>query len=956
MGNVGSSLLWLGTQAIVGALSGKRRPDKTRATDFTPTSLASPGAFVPLLIGRRRIGPVFTWAGDRAAYPVTVRVSSKGSKKKRKSTGEVNYTEAGWHVLCVGPAVRLHKIYQDGKVIFPADGVPINSTTTPSGSTLTTTVGDTFRIWWGEEDQDPNEFLGDASRVGVESRWPFTCSIEWVAKNLGPAPRWQLLEYDLETECQYGIEDPDSVVTTNATVAVPGTSSPAGSGNNPQSVPLVTGPGRYVDRPNLALRCVRDPTKEVGGIIREPTYSNLRVEIDGVEVLNLPDTVRVNASVAAPWVFTEVSPTYWMIEAHVDLDDDIAGSNLAFDVIGDTTPLGGVFGTEAHGTFNLVGDITAFTLEGIDCSGETPPGGQGPNGANVIGQILFSEFPHGLGLSTDGFDLESLADVGAALVTECLPTHIYAADGMDAQEALARIMADIGCVMFREPSTGLLTFKLIRKDDSPAAVPEELVTGRVPEVEVLHADRGASRLIYEFPDVDREFRQSTVTVDEDEVADRLSHHRARKVELPTVTDLATANTVAERRSQEEFGGAAKHKIKMNRGAIELYPGQAVEVEGIDQVLRVTEVQPDTNGTEVEVSLIPDFYGSEPSTFAAPAGGSSSSAGTPVAADLQFTFIEVPAYLLEGGPPEIVVLRVRAHDQISFAHQHLSPDGTTYQLTGTEFELCTGGELLEGIDVDDAWEIETGPTLELMGPPDDDVIDDLTSDEASWRLGRQCALIGEELFFVRKLTAVSGTTYRLDGLIRARYDTERAAHAIGDQVYLFRPDEVTSLSDAILTPGADLYVKSQPNASNGLLSLASVTAVMKTLVGKGIRPPRPVGLRVTAPVLGSASYRTGDDVTFVWASRSADPPITGAGMQPAGAAVGAGVLGSTAFEIRVYDSGDVLVRTVTRSVPEWTYENADLAADLAGETDFRVEVLEVNAGFYSEARELEVVVL
>src|SRR5690606_27644871 len=143
-------------------------------------------------------------------------------------------------------------------------------------------------------------------------------------------------------------------------------------------------------------------------------------------------------------------------------------------------------------------------------------------------------------------------------------------------------------------------------------------------------------------------------------------------------------------------------------------------------------------------------------------------------------------------------------------------------------------------------------------------------------GRQVAVIGEEVFFLRKLTAVSGSTYRLDGLIRARYDTDRQAHAIGAKVFICKFDEILALTDPLLTPGASLYVKAQPYAATGL-SLASVSAINKTLYGKGLVPPPPCGLRVTAPAKGVAAYRTGQDVTFAWASRLSDPPELGAGM-------------------------------------------------------------------------------
>ncbi|MCZ2418682.1 MAG: phage tail protein [Burkholderiales bacterium] len=548
-------------------------------------------------------------------------------------------------------------------------------------------------------------------------------------------------------------------------------------------------------------------------------------------------------------------------------------------------------------------------------------------------------------------DIASLHAAANVLRSEDVGASVLIKDGQDAADAIELILLEAGLFLSRDPETGLLRVDAVRKG-SAMAVPADVQLHPI-ETTVEHENRPGTRLVYEFQDVGRNFQSSTITLDEDGIADRYAHPTARKIQLGTVIDQDSANKVAERRSQEEFGGASTIKMRMNRNAFLLKPNDLLTLPGIDEVYRVVEVTIKQDTTEVEIALVPDYYGSEPSTNTKPATPNPSVV-VAVEADVQATVVEVPAALLDPGEPtQIIVPRVRAHDQVAYADIHLSTDDTTYERVDAEFGVVTGGKLLEALPADAPYVIDEGPTIELLGPPDDDVLDDLSADLANWRLGRQVAVIGGEFFFIQKLTPISGSTYRLDGLMRARYGTPREAHVIGAEVYMFRIDDITPISDSTLTPGASVYVKAQPFAQTGL-SLAEVPATNKTIYGYGLRPPAPCGLRVSAPAPGVRAYATGQDVSFKWSSRVANPIITGAGMQGAGTIVGAGVIGATTFEIRVYDATDTLVRTEFRSVNEWTYSNADLAADLGGETDFRVEVREAStAGIFSDEIDLTV---
>jgi hypothetical protein len=159
-----------------------------------------------------------------------------------------------------------------------------------------------------------------------------------------------------------------------------------------------------------------------------------------------------------------------------------------------------------------------------------------------------------------------------------------------------------------------------------------------------------------------------------------------------------------------------------------------------------------------------------------------------------------------------------------------------------------------------------------------------------------------------------------------------------------------MTDPLVAPDQLLYVKPQPWTSSPL-SLASITAVSKTLYGKGLRPPPVNALRVTLPRNGVPAYYTGEDVRFAWGYLSTEPGV-GADRVPAGTPTADAAIDGE-FEVEIYDAGDVLVRTETVATPVFLYDNATLQADLGGETDFTISVRHTKNGYRSSAVELAV---
>jgi hypothetical protein len=200
--------------------------------------------------------------------------------------------------------------------------------------------------------------------------------------------------------------------------------------------------------------------------------------------------------------------------------------------------------------------------------------------------------------------------------------------------------------------------------------------------------------------------------------------------------------------------------------------------------------------------------------------------------------------------------------------------------------------------------------------------------------------------LERATVVSGTNRRLDGLLRAQYDTRKLSHPVGARVYIFDKDVATVVEDPLLEPNEDPFLKVQPGTTAGAVNLAGVAPVGAALVGKGLVPIKPDRVRVVAPRANVASYLTGEDVTVKAVLSSASSVNTGAGYQNAGTVIGAPTIpGAVNFELLTL--GDVVVGSKSGASLEQMWTNAELVAALGSETSFKVRVTHVRDSFTSQ---------
>jgi len=896
-----AQLGWAALSFALSYLAGKLLAKKSglKVDDDKPTTLTTRGSYMNYVLGRRRIGPLFA-----SAPPLDREIKkekAKGGKGLGSSAKTEVYYEVGWHVLgSNGPYWAMHGILQNGKVLM---GGTITRDSHPSGTTVDLGKEGSFTIYWGEEDQPINAFLGDADRVGVTSRWPFKFYVVWNKKRLGTTPTWPVLDYIVTRRPELGLLTLSQSYYEPTRTLTGATFDILGHVNGAEGVGHFTFSGDATQEFQGGTQ-----VELVGNAMADGTYDVLRSE-----------TVQVVTGVH-PFYGTDIVVTRTEVYLY-----------------------GGVTAADDNGTMQQYEDAED----------------DGFNPAHLIAEALFAPWPQGLGLDPDGdepWDIDSLEEMGVQFEAEGLRASYVAVNGEKASSMLAAFMQDYGFIVPIDSATGKLKFQLIREPSGTLPViAYSAQVGSLAEIEKNHGERPADRLIFRFADREQAYGDMTIGIGDDAQASFEENQRSRVVEIPTTVNFRTAAIIAERRSQEILAGAGVITIAGARGARTFVPGQAFLADGVDPVLRVLGVEFSDTSSLVQIKAMVDYYGARASDFVNQTGGGGA-AYQPVQPDEQFDIIEVPEHLLDGDPMTVVIPRIRAHNQILSADLWISRDDTTYTLAETELDVQTGGTLSSQLDATDMSCLAQGPTFDALGP-DIATVMDLSADATNWRLGRQLCVIvsdaGVEICFLQNVTALGGSSYRLDGLLRARYDTVRLTHTVGARVYIFENTSIAFIQDLLLVPAEELWGKTQPNASSGQLPLPSVSPVGVVLRGKGLVPMDPIALTQLAPFKGSPAYATGNDATFSWGYRSTASPKTGAGSQGAGVACGVSAVEGD-FLIEFLTTANVLKHSVVQQATSYTYTNADLVTHFAGEpAAYKIRVTLQNGGFSSDYIELTV---
>jgi len=612
--------------------------------------------------------------------------------------------------------------------------------------------------------------------------------------------------------------------------------------------------------------------------------------------------------------------------------------DITTDSLADTIGVGSSYPGVCHVVWDeyTLGETTAWppieyviTYEPAQCFlgvDEWMPG-IGANPAAALWELLTGDRPLGCAIAPHLLDRATFSAAATTLAAAGLGVNIVATD-LTLPDLVDRILREIGADLVQVG--GQLCLGLRRPADPAYAIGDDLVSADPPEVEIDCHQSTAEQTLFRYADAAQHYKQIDISTADDAAA----QHRAVRVttdEIHCLTSAALVATVADRLGQERAVGAQTFRLRAGRNAVDLAVGQAISWPAIGRA-RIVAMIHDPAAGAVELTCARDLFDPSSSAAWSPAAGAGGiSTGQSLAADLAVVLAELPPDAAATAPG-LLPLRVRASSGALAATVLVSADGgTSYASAGRVANLAVGGLLTTAIAADAPWTIPVGPTISVDSLADDaSMLEDLSAAPERWRAGEQLAYIAGEWFFLQRVTVLSPTSWRLDGLLRARLGTTRLPHAAGERVVIAPRSTLTPVYPALALPGAAVRVKVVPESPTEAMDASAITAATLTLIGRSITPPPVSDPRVTGAAGWRGLFSPGDDLVVAWGTRVMRSAGRAADSMAAGAATAddtPAADGPVVLEI-VDPATATVVRTISVTTTTHTYTAAEIAADFA----------------------------
>lgn len=952
-----------------------KRP-KAVPLDDALKSTATRGAYVPLIIGRTRVGPIFAWVDDATPSPGFADSVLGSQPGFGKGTGgppaPLTYQENSLHILCVGPGSKLIAIYQNGVTIWSG---PITPSTHPSGSQITVDSAGiaegVFEIHWGFPDDPILTALENSERHGLGVHYAYAMKILWLPKNLGGSRNWPRLEYEIECPCYSQIASTASELPIEGDDAHP-TWDDAG----------YTAPSPLAEDDPVRLHifaCTLDsgrPTiwvAEIGNVNNTLSLTPLlrqfsQGSICKIYVWNNTLQAATVAGGSQPFPGIHITPGainlptgswryFWVKDSYIHSSTILT---QALGALNSNTQLAITLGPEITGNYIYNEDLSAppvptypgslggwnaasllAAIEPIDTEGT-----DGVNCVHIMDQLLFAKKPYGAGRDRTKFDPRSIESCALVLQNEKIRGGITIQDGEGLESVLATVMQDCGIFMPWDPAVGKFLFLAIRYDapENATDLPAEMIL-QSPEMVSAQGPQPADTLAFTYKDRRRNYREETLVVMEDGQISLYDTQKARKIPIDITTDGNSAARLIPRRQQEVLANLSGLTFETNHATQMAIAGKRISAnstEGTGLLFRIISVKRDIDSGKVVLDTLLDTYDPSPSFpeesgFLDEPSSSPLPARQPDAAQVEDDFDAVEVVkMLANGQIAFVFPWTRSSSKSLKAAVWGSADGISYSVVGI-VPPTLGGFLAVDLPA-------TAPAQDLgsyaVTPSgiDFDLTEDLSLDLTAWRSGRQLLLIGGEIISLQKSSGDN-----LVGLIRGRCGTQQVAHASGTPFAIVLAHTVQPLTSPLFVPGRTIHYKLQAIQTSKLSDLSAAaprTAIVQALA---FTPVAPSAVRLEG---FRGDYDAAGDITILWQWHSEDLPFTGLGTQAFGQATGISSPRGH-FVITILDNLGAELSSLTTPVPELELTVSDRSTlGLDALPFWSVEVRQVEGSFTS----------
>lgn len=509
-------------------------------------------------------------------------------------------------------------------------------------------------------------------------------------------------------------------------------------------------------------------------------------------------------------------------------------------------------------------------------------GGIGDNDANpaecIYEMIVNKEW--GLGRDPESLNVDSLLACGKALAKEGLGISIKITSKTEVKTIIDNICDHLDMVRYDEPTTGKLTFKLIRDDYDLNSLPviDESVASEINYTRTVWST-AAGEVVAKYSDSSSLYDTSTVTENDPAVIEANNGDRnSQDVDFTYFTTSANATWAANREQRQRGYPLASVRLVCNRKAYSYRQGDVFKLNwkpyGISGlVMRVSDIDlGDFVTGEITIEAVEDVFGVGKTTY----GANDSTSWTPpktYPTGVQlFRYFEAP-WEIQQSKESYVYAAAVLPDSLTAKWSIWRYKDSSWIKTNSLTKWTPAGQLAGSVaedgDVEDAVGFEVinlGGLIDLAGRNTESGI-------ALARNGSRILMVDTEIMAWGTISQLANGNFKMSNVLRGIFDTVPATHAPGATVYFLDYGYYGNVTTGGPVCAAGITASEKYNITTATAyaeeEFSSIKITALTTTRRAERPNPPGRIRLTSHLASAVPRLTkaAGDLALSWAVRN-----------------------------------------------------------------------------------------